>query len=112
MQVIIDELGKRGSSFTKDDSKGIETFVELLRSAFYLGFYNKELGYLNERSFQDQCLPALKEMAKNSNFKLGTDEQDKVVSAYGKLIGNASSDAETVQYAAKILKQYNENLYI
>ncbi|UPW83507.1 collagenase [Lysinibacillus sp. Ag94] len=110
MQVIIDELGKRGSSFTKDDSKGIETFVELLRSAFYLGFYNKELSYLNERSFQDLCLPALKEMAKNPNFKLGTDEQDKVVSAYGKLIGNASSDAETVQYAAKILKQYNENL--
>ncbi|GAB0169943.1 collagenase [Lysinibacillus sp. CTST325] len=110
MQVIINELGKRGSSFTKDDSKGIETFVELLRSAFYVGFYNKELGYLNERSFHDKCLPALKEMAKNPNFKLGTDEQDKVVSAYGKLIGNASSDAETVQYAAKILKQYNENL--
>ncbi|MFJ3390472.1 collagenase [Lysinibacillus sp. NPDC086135] len=110
MQVIINELGKRGSSFTKDDSKGIETFVEVLRSAFYLGFYNQELSYLNERSFQDQCLPALKEMAKNPNFKLGTEEQDKVVSAYGKLIGNASSDAETVQYAAKILKQFNENL--
>ncbi|MBK3496545.1 collagenase ColA [Viridibacillus sp. YIM B01967] len=110
MQVIINELGKRGSSFTKDDSKGIDTFVELLRSAFYVAFYNNELGYLNERSFHDKCLSALKEMAKNSNFKLGTDEQDKVVSAYGKLIGNASSDAETVQYAAKILKQYNGNL--
>ncbi|WP_249663452.1 M9 family metallopeptidase N-terminal domain-containing protein, partial [Lysinibacillus fusiformis] len=56
------------------------------------------------------CLPALKEIAKNPNFKLGTAEQDKVVSAYGKLIGNASSDAETVQLATKILKQYNENL--
>ncbi|MFF2179503.1 collagenase [Lysinibacillus sp. NPDC058147] len=110
MQVIIDELGKRGSSFTKDDSKGIDTFVELLRSAFYVGFYNNELSYLNERSFHDKCLPALKEIANNPNFKLGTDEQDKVVSAYGKLIGNASSDAETVQNATKILKQYNENL--
>ncbi|WP_342503686.1 collagenase [Lysinibacillus sp. FSL L8-0126] len=110
MQVIINELGKRGSSFMKDDSKGIETFVELLRSAFYVAFYNNELGYLNERSFQDKCLPALKEIAKNPNFKLGTAEQDKVVSAYGKLIGNASSDAETVQLATKILKQYNENL--
>ncbi|MET4558956.1 microbial collagenase [Lysinibacillus parviboronicapiens] len=110
MQVIIDELGKRGRSFTQEDSKGIETFVELLRSAFYVAFYNNELSYLNDRSFHDKCLTALKEMANNPNFKLGTDEQDKVVSAYGKLIGNASSDAETVQYAAKILKQYNENL--
>ncbi|KEK23343.1 collagenase ColA [Bacillus gaemokensis] len=109
MQIIIDELGHRGSTFTKEDTKGIETFVEVLRSAFYVGFYNKELSYLNERSFQDKCLPALKAIAKNPNFKLGTAEQDKVVSAYGKLISNASSDAETVQYAANILKQYNDN---
>lgn len=110
MQVIINELGNRGSSFTKDDSKGIETFVEVLRSAFYVAFYNNELGYLNERSFHDKCLPALKAIANNPNFKLGTDEQDKVVSSYGKLISNASSDVETVQYATKILKQYNDNL--
>ncbi|MGG4267471.1 collagenase ColA [Peribacillus simplex] len=110
MQLIINELGKRGSTFTKGDSKGIETFVEVLRSAFYIGFYNNELGYLNERSFHDKCLSALKEMAENPNFKLGTGEQDKVVASYGKLIGNASSDAEIVQYATKILKQYNENL--
>ncbi len=110
MQVIINELGKRGSSFTEEDSKGIETFVELLRSAFYVGFYNNELAYLNDRSFHDKCLPALKEIANNPNFKLGTAEQDKVISSYGKLIGNASSDAETIQYAANILKQYNDNL--
>ena len=109
MQVIIDELGHRGSTFTKDDSKGIETFAEVLCSAFYLGFYNNELSYLNERSFQDKCLPALKAIAKNPNFKLGTNKQDTVVSAYGKLIRNASCDAETVQYAANILKQYNDN---
>lgn len=29
MQLIINELGKIGSTFTKDDSKGIETFVEV-----------------------------------------------------------------------------------
>ncbi|PEQ93376.1 collagenase, partial [Bacillus cereus] len=44
------------------------------------------------------------------NFTLGTTEQDRVVVAYGKLISNASSDAETVQYAANILKQFNDNL--
>lgn len=34
MNVIINELGRRGKSFTKEDSMGIETFVEILRSAF------------------------------------------------------------------------------
>jgi hypothetical protein len=29
MQLIINELGKKGSAFTKDHSKGIETFVEV-----------------------------------------------------------------------------------
>lgn len=46
----------------------------------------------------------------NPNFTLGTAEQDRVVAAYGKLIGNASSDTETVQYAVNVLKQYNDNL--
>ncbi|PRD03292.1 collagenase, partial [Bacillus sp. MYb56] len=110
IQVIIDELGRRGSTFTKDDTKGIETFVEVLYCGFYLGFNNKEINYLNERSFHDKCLPALKAIAKNPNFKLGTNKQDKVVSSYGKLISNASCDAETVQYAANIVKQYNDNI--
>ncbi|MEH7462624.1 collagenase ColA [Bacillus thuringiensis] len=112
MQVIMNGLEKQGSTFTKADAKGIDTFVEVLRSAFYVGFYNQELNlsYLKERSFMDKCLPALKAIAKNPNFKLGTAEQDKVVTAYGDLIRNASSDVETVQYAAKILKQYNNNL--
>ncbi|PFW88963.1 collagenase [Bacillus toyonensis] len=110
IQLIIDELGRRGSTFTKDDTKGIETFVEVLRSVSYVGFNNKEVNYLYERSFQDKCLPALKAIAKNPNFKLGTDKQDAMVVAYGKLIRNASCDAETVQYAANILKQYNDNI--
>ncbi|MGN4811427.1 collagenase ColA, partial [Bacillus cereus group sp. MYBK108-2] len=110
MNVIINELGQRGRTFTKENSKGIETFVEVLRSAFYVGYYNNELSYLKERSFHDKCLPALKAIAKNRNFTLGTAEQDRVVTAYGKLIGNASSDTETVQYAVNVLKQYNDNL--
>ncbi|MED0987740.1 collagenase [Bacillus paramycoides] len=112
MQVIMDGLEKRGSTFTKNDTKGIDTFTEVLRSAFYVGYYNEELSlsYLKERSFKDKCLPALKAIAKNPNFKLGTAEQDLVVNAYGDLMRNASSDVETVQYAAKILKQYNNNL--
>ncbi|PGA49460.1 M9 family metallopeptidase N-terminal domain-containing protein, partial [Bacillus pseudomycoides] len=110
LQVIMNGLEKRGSTFTKNDAKGIDTFTEVLRSAFYVGADNEELSYLKERSFMDKCLPALKAIAKNPNFKLGTAEQDLVVNAYGDLMRNASSDVETVQYAAKILKQYNNNL--
>ena len=69
IQVIIDELGRRGSTFTKDDTKGIETFVEVLYCGFYLGFNNKEINYLNERSFHDKCLPALKAIAEKSEFQ-------------------------------------------
>ncbi|PFL24769.1 collagenase [Bacillus cereus] len=110
MQAIIDKLATQGQAYTKDDSKGIETLVETLRAAFYLGFYNDELSKLNERSYHDKCLPALKTIAKNPNFKLGTPEQNKVISSYGMLIGNASADVEVVQYAGEIFKQYNDNI--
>ncbi|MEH7461714.1 collagenase [Bacillus thuringiensis] len=110
MQAIIDKLVEQGQAYTKDDSKGIETLAEALRAAFYLGFYHDELSKLNERSYHDKCLPALKTIAKNPNFKLGTSEQNKVISSYGKLIGNASADAEVIQYASVIFKQYNDNL--
>ena len=48
-------------------------------------------------------LTCTKTIANNPNFKLGTLEQNRVVSSYGKLIGNASSDVETITSAAKIL---------
>ncbi|PHE85551.1 collagenase ColA [Bacillus pseudomycoides] len=110
MQALIDKLAEQGQTYTKDDSKGVETLVEVIRSGFYLGFYHQELSKLSERSYHDKCLPALKTIAKNPNFKLGTSEQNKVISSYGMLIGGASADVEIIQYAAGILKQYNDNL--
>ena len=38
MQAIINKLAEQGQAYTQDDSKGIETLVEALRAAFYLGF--------------------------------------------------------------------------
>ncbi|MEI4799749.1 collagenase [Bacillus sp. FJAT-51639] len=110
IQALIDKLAEQGQAYTQDDSKGIETLVEVIRSGFYLGFYHQELSKLSERSYHDKCLPSLKAIAKNPNFKLGTSEQNKVISSYGMLIGGASSDVEIIQYAAKIFKQYNDNL--
>ncbi|KFN03276.1 collagenase [Bacillus clarus] len=110
VQAIIDKLAEQGQAYTKDDSKGIETLVEVIRSGFYLGFYHQELSKLSERSYHDKCLPSLKAVAKNPNFKLGTSEQNKVVSSYGMLIGGASADVEIIQYAGEILRQYNDNI--
>lgn len=110
VQFLIQELEKRGATYKTTNSNGIETLVEVLRSGFYLGYYHKELAYLNDRKFHDKCLPALKAIATNPAFRLGTTEQDRVVAAYGKLIGNASSNAEIVSLALPILKQFNQNL--
>ena len=86
VQFLLDELEDRGRTFTPQDSKGIHTIVEVVRAGFYLGFYNDSLSYLNERSFQEKALPALKAMGQNEYFELGTVEQDKVVQAFGSLI--------------------------
>lgn len=84
--------------------------MEVLRSGFYLGYYYKELAYLNERTFHDTCLPALKAIASNPAFRLGTIEQDRVVAAYGNLIGNTSSNSEIISLVVPILNQFNQNL--
>ncbi|EJR62442.1 M9 family metallopeptidase N-terminal domain-containing protein, partial [Bacillus cereus] len=110
VQFLIQALAKRGATYTTTNSNGIETFVEVLRSGFYLGYYYKELAYLNERTFHDTCLPALQAIANNPAFRLGTIEQDRVVKAYGNLIGNASSNPEIVSLAVPILNQFNQNL--
>ncbi|PGT56936.1 collagenase [Bacillus cereus] len=112
VQFLIKELEKRGTTYTTTNSNGIETLVEVLRSGFYLGYYYKELEYLNDRKFHDKCLPALKTIATNPAFRLGTSEQDRVVAAYGNLIGNASSNSEIVSLAVPILKQFNQNLQV
>ncbi|MBE1556689.1 microbial collagenase [Filibacter limicola] len=110
VQAILDALEEKGKTFTKNDSKGIDTLVEVLRSGYYLAFYHQELSELGTRTYHEKTLPALKAIGKNLNFKLGTAEQDKVVAAYGALIGNSSSNVEIVKLATPILKQYNDSL--
>ena len=71
MEALFDGLYQKGRSYTATDDKGIDTLVEILRSAFYLGYNNTSLKYLNDRSFQDKCIPALLAIENNRNFKLG-----------------------------------------
>ncbi|NFP90576.1 collagenase [Clostridium sporogenes] len=106
VQALIDGLYEKASTYTNTDDKGIDTLVEILRSGFYLGFYNDSLKYLNDRSFQDKCIPAMIAIENNKNFKLGEKGQDTVINALGKLIGNASCNAEVVNKTVPILEQY------
>ncbi len=106
VQALIDGLYEKASTYTSADDKGIDTLVEILRSGFYLGYYNDSLKYLNDRSFQDKCIPAMIAIENNKNFKLGEKGQDTVINALGKLIGNASCNAEVVNKTVPILEQY------
>ncbi|MEH7474117.1 collagenase, partial [Priestia megaterium] len=102
----------RGNMYTKDNDMGIITLFEVLRSGFYLAFYNSELSQLNNRSVHDNCLPALKQIAKNPNFTLGTKVQSEIIQFYGLFINGASCDEEIVMLVSPIVKQFNDNLDI
>lgn len=106
MEALINGLYEKASTYTSTDDKGIDTLVEILRSGFYLGYYNDSLKYLNDRSFQDKCIPAMLAIENNKNFKLGEKGQDTVINALGKLIGNASCNSEVVNKTVPIIEQY------
>lgn len=109
VQALIDALEESGHQYTATDSKGIETLVEVLRSGFYLGYYNEPLNYLMDKTFLQRMFPALGAIADNPNFSMGTIEQDQVVRSFGNMIGNVSVNSEIIQKSTKILQQFNQN---
>ena len=110
VQYIVDAIANRGRTFTDKDDKGIPTLVEVLRSGYYLGYYNKELSYLNEEATHKLVVPALRSMLDNYYFRLGTKSQNEVVSAFGKLVGNSYCDYDIANRATSILTQYRVNI--
>ncbi|MGG5461066.1 collagenase [Clostridium sp. B9] len=110
VQAIINALDEAGKTYTPEDDKGIPSLVEFLRAAYYLGYYNEQLSYLNTLEYKEKCLPAMKSIEGNANFRLGTQAQDEVVSALGRLIGNTTADAEVINNTAPILKSFKDNI--
>ena len=110
VQAIIDELEQSGQFFTKQDEQGIDTLVEFLRAGFYIGYNNVQLKPLDDITYRNKCLPAIKAIIDNSNFALGTDIQDKVVKAVGKLIGNSSVDVYITEILVNVLDQFRRNI--
>lgn len=110
VKYMISALDAKAKTFTETNNNGIPTIVEVLRSGFYLGYYNNGLSYLNDRSFRDLCLPALNSMLANPNFKFGNELQNGVIKSLGLLIGNTSCNAEVINKAALILGDYKINM--
>ncbi|ASJ54632.1 hypothetical protein BP422_14285 [Brevibacillus formosus] len=96
VQAIIDALQESGKNFTKDDRQGIHTYVEVLRSGYYLGYYHDELKYLMEPKYKQKIISALQAITTNQNLALGTKTQNEIVSSTGKLISNTTVDSETI----------------
>lgn len=110
IQYILDSLKQRGSEYTATDDKGIPTLSEVLRSGFYLAYYNQPLKRLYDRKYREKCIPAIIEIQKNSNFSLGEAEQNGVIKSIGMLIGNSACNSEIVNNTVPILDQFNTDL--
>ncbi|MGL5243805.1 MAG: collagenase, partial [Sarcina sp.] len=108
-QAIIDELRESGRKFTDSSEEGIDTLVEVLRAGYYLGYNNTQLRQLKTLASKDRCLPAIKEVMKNSYFKFGTETQDRVILAIGKLVGNASLDNEILRGFVVLINDFINN---
>ena len=96
VNAIIKTLEDRGSTYTATDDKGIPTLVEVLRSGFYLAYYNDLLSHLYDRSYREKCIPAMISIQKNPNFKIGESGQNNVIQSLGMLIGNSACNVEVV----------------
>lgn len=110
VKYIINALDAKAKTFTDTNNNGIPTIVEVLRSGYYLGYYNNGLSYLNDRNFRDLCLPALNSMLANPSFKFGNKIQNDLIKSFGLLIGNTSCNAEVVNKAALLLRDYKINM--
>lgn len=107
---LVKALEVRGAQYTASDNKGIVTLVEVLRAGHYLGFYYEDLKIQNERSVHDKCLPGIRAIQGNPNYKFGEDGQNQVLEALGRLIGNGSCDNDIINKTTPIIMDFYNNL--
>lgn len=110
VNAIIKTLEDRGATYTATDDKGIPTLVEVLRSGFYLAYYNDSLSHLYDRAYREKCIPAMISIQKNPNFKIGESGQNNVILSLGMLIGNSACNVEVINNCVPILNQFNSSL--
>ncbi|MCR8846142.1 collagenase [Paenibacillus sp. SC116] len=105
-QAIVDQLAASGTSFTTEDEKGINTLVEVLRSGYYLAFYNEGLSKLNTAAYREKVMPAITAITQNPAFTWGTEVQNKVIGSTGKMISNSTVDVDTINRLTEVVKQF------
>ncbi|MFA8344078.1 MAG: collagenase [Rhodothermaceae bacterium] len=109
---IISAVQTKGAQFTTSDNKGIPTLIEVLRSGFYLAFYNNysATNYLKTRTYHDTCIPSMLAIINNPNFGLGTTTQDRMVRALGLYIANASANVNVINALVPLFQSFNANI--
>lgn len=105
-QAIVNRLEESGRRFTVENHQGIPTLVEVLRSGYYLGYYNKELNHLDQMENREKVLPALKAITENPAFNWGTSVQSEVITSTGKLISNSTVDAEIINRLSGVIEVF------
>lgn len=109
-QMILREIEKRGREYTKNDSKGIPTLIEVVRAGYFLAFYNEELKReIYDRNNRINAIPAILSIENNKNFRLGTEVQDDIVAAVGSFIWNTASNAEVINKLTPIISDFYKN---
>lgn len=106
-QAIVDGLEESGRRFTAENHQGIPTLVEVLRSGYYLGYYNQELNYLDQS--QEKVLPALKAITENPNFNWGTPVQSQVINSAGKMISNSTVTPEIINNLTGVIERFTDH---
>ena len=107
---MISDLTNRASRFTSSDDQAIPTMVEVIRSGFYLGYYNaSDYPGMWDSKMTSLCLPALRNMINNPYFSFGTEVQNNVIEAFGSLIGNSTCDVEITNQAVRLLRDFRLN---
>ncbi|MBT7974844.1 MAG: hypothetical protein HN687_11915, partial [Candidatus Marinimicrobia bacterium] len=83
--------------------------VEVIRSGFYIAFYNDELNFLRDFDFMDNTVPGMDAISNNPNFGFGTDVQTKVVKAFGAYQGIGMSSVHSLTKSASVFEAFYQN---
>jgi len=109
MHALFNAVEERRNNYTADDGLGIGVLVEVIRSGFYIAFYNDELNFLRDFDFMDNTVPGMDAISNNPNFGFGTDVQTKVVKAFGAYQGIGMSSVHSLTKSASVFEAFYQN---
>ena len=109
LKLLLKTLEEKGKTYTAKDNKNIPNYIEIIRMGYYHGFYDADLKSITTDESLQKCLPAMKAIMNNPNFKLGTEAQNDVVKTIGLFINNTTCDLDMINKATPIINHYISN---